>query len=198
MASLDGRGRVVRIEPVFTHPGLNRVWERFSLDAKLETKKFGLGGKMEEEKVIMVIPKCEKPKSGTIAFYNLIVTNNRLVAAKTGETISDLGGPIGPLGRVFYKAARDSQDTGKFAGKDLEEIICLDKNNWAIPFDKFDEIKVSKVWASSQCIIKLKLNKEGKKLDRHSSVPRALLFAKEYLDELQATLKNLAGSIVKT
>jgi hypothetical protein len=42
------------------------------------------------------------------------------------------------------------------------------------------------------------LNKEGKKFDRNSSIPTILTFDKQYLQDFQVTLKDLAGSVVKT
>jgi hypothetical protein len=153
---------------------------------------------MEEEKSIIIIPKCEKKKmlSGRTEFYNLIVTDRRVIGAKTGGTFF---ATRGLAGAVVKKVAKDRQDIAKFAGKDLEEIIRLDRNNWAIPFAGFNEIKIGKqVGPGAQGLIRFKLNKEGKKLDLHSSVPRFLVFDKKYLQELQATLSNLAGKIIRT
>ena len=46
--------------------------------------------------------------------------------------------------------------------------------------------------------VAFKLNKEGRRFDRNSAVPRFLTFDRQYLETLQTTLKNLAGTIVKT
>ena len=150
---------------------------------------------MEQERVVLTVPKCGKKKklSGRTEFYNLMVTDRRIIAAKTGGTFFATRG----LGGAIVKSiAKGKQDVDKFSGKDLEEIISSDKNNFAIPFAGFDEIKVSK--QLGQPYIRFKLNKEGKKFDRNSSVPQMLTFDKQYLGDLQTTLKNLAGAIVKT
>lgn len=153
---------------------------------------------MEEEKVLLMVPKCAKQKmlSGRSEFYNLIITEKRIIGAKTGGTFFATRGPIG---MVAEKAAKDKQDVDKFSGKDLEEIVSSDKNNWAIPFAAFDEIKVTKqMGPGGQGFVRFKLNKEGKKLDSHSSVPISLTFDKQYLSNLQETLRSLASRIVKT
>lgn len=150
---------------------------------------------MQEEKVILTIPKCEKHKklSGRTEFYDLIITDKRIIGAKTGGTFL---ATKGLLGAVVKKIEKDRQDVDKFSGKELDEIISVDKNNWAVPFAGFDEIKVSKLLGQPQ--IRFKLNKEGKRLDRNSAVPDLLNLDKQYLETLQTTLKSLAGTVLKT
>ena len=148
----------------------------------------------EQERVLLTVPKCTKDKlSGRTDFYNLIITNKRIICGKTGGTFLATRGLAGAL---VEKIAKDKQDVEAFSGKDLEEIVNLDKHNFAIPFVGFDEIKVSK--QLGQPYIRFKLNKEGRKFDRNSAVPNFLKLDGQYLGTLQVTLKNLAGSIVKT
>ena len=141
-----------------------------------------------------IIPAYEKKKklSGRSEFYNLIVTNRRVVAAKTGGTFFATRGLVGAM---VKSAAEGKQEVGKFEGKDLEEIIASDKNNFAIPFTGFDQIKVFKRLGRS--FLEFKLNKEGKKIDRSSSVPKWLIIGKQYFEDLKTTLENVAGTIVK-
>jgi hypothetical protein len=134
--------------------------------------------------------------SGRTEFYNLIVTDRRVIGAKTGGTFF---ATKGLAGAVVKKMAKDRQDIGKFAGKDFEEILRLDKNNWAVPFTGFSEIKIGKeIGPGAKGLIRFKLNKEGKRFDPHSSVPMRLAFDKKYLEELQVNLKAFAGKIIKT
>ncbi|MGB8992677.1 MAG: hypothetical protein WCD80_11540 [Desulfobaccales bacterium] len=148
-----------------------------------------------EEALVLTIPKCEKKKklSGRTEFYNLMVTNNMIIGAKTGGSFF---ATRGLAGAIVGGIAKSRQDVDKFSGKDLEQIISSDKNNFAIPFNGFEEIKVSK--QLGQPYIRFKLSKEGKKLEHSSSVPDVLTFDKQYLEELQTTLKKLAGAVVKT
>jgi len=152
---------------------------------------------MEEERLILVVPKCVKKKalSGRSEFYNLMVTDKRIVSTKTGGTFF---ATRGLLGAAVQKMAKGRQDIDKFAGKEIDEIVGLDKNNWAVPFRGFDEIKLGKQIAGVHAIIRFKLNKDGKKCDTNSSVPQFLTFDKQYLNELRTTLADLAGNIVKT
>jgi hypothetical protein len=149
----------------------------------------------QEETLVLTIPKCEKKKklSGRTEFYSLMVTNNRIIGAKTGGTFF---ATRGLAGTIVGGITKSKQDVDKFSGKELEEVISSDKNNFAVPFAGFEEIKVSK--QLGQPYIRFKLNKEGKKLDHNSSVPDILTFDKQFLEELQVTLKNLAGTVVKT
>jgi hypothetical protein len=150
---------------------------------------------MEQEAVLLTVPKCEKKKrlSGRTEFYNLIVTDKRIIGAKTGGTFFATRGLVGAM---VKKAAKDRQDADKFSDKDLEEIINLDKDNFAVPFTGFNQIKIAKLLGQPQ--IRFKLNKEGKKLNRKSAVPDFLNLDKQYFETLQTTLKELAGPIVKT
>lgn len=149
----------------------------------------------EQERVLLTVPKCQRDKfaRGT-DFYNLLITNRRIICGKTGGT--SIFRTKGLAGAIVLKVAKDRQDVEKFSGIDPEEIVSLDRHNFAVPFVGFDEIKVSK--RLGQPYIEFKLNKEGKRFDRNSAVPRFLTFDRQYLEPLQATLKNLAGSIVKT
>jgi hypothetical protein len=148
-----------------------------------------------EEETLLIVPKCETIRNaftGEIKFYNLMVTNKRLAGAKIGRAVWGFSSGN-------YDLEKSRLDIGKYAGKSIEEIIALDKNNWAIPFSGFAKIKFRKALGSPELYgIDFKLNKEGKKLPHHSSVPKWLFFDRKYQDELQATLKNLAGNIVKT
>lgn len=149
----------------------------------------------EQERVLLTVPKCAKDKfAGGTDFYNLLITNRRIICGKTGGTSVFRTKKL--AGALVLKIAKDRQDVEKFSGMDLEEIVNLDKHNFAAPFVGFDEIKVSK--RLGQPYIGFKLNKEGRGFDRNSAVPRFLTFDRQYLETLQLTLKNLAGTIVKT
>jgi len=149
----------------------------------------------EQERVLLTVPKCYRDKfaRGT-DFYNLLITNRRIICGKTGGT--GLLRTSGLAGAVVLKIAKDRQDVEKFSGMDLDEIVNLDKHNFAVPFVGFDEIRIFK--RLGQPYIAFKLNREGKKFDRNSAVPRFLSFDRQYFEPLQTTLKNLAGTIVKT
>jgi len=141
------------------------------------------------------VPKCYRDKfaRGT-HFYNLIITDRRIICGRTGGT--GLLRTKGLAGAVVLKIAKDRQDVDKFSGMDLDEIVNLSKDNFAVPFVGFDEIRIFK--RLGQPYITFKLNSEGRKFDRNSAVPRFLSFDRQYFEPLQSTLKNLAGPIVKT
>lgn len=149
----------------------------------------------ERERVLLTVPKCHRDKfaRGT-HFYNLIITNRRIICGKTGDT--GLLRTKGLAGAVVLKIAKDRQDVDKFSDVDLDEIVDLGRDNFAIPFVGFDEMRIFK--RLGQPYITFKVNKEGKRFDRNSAVPRFLTFDRQYLEALQTTLKNLAGTIVKT
>ena len=149
----------------------------------------------EQERVLLTVPKCYRDKfaRGT-HFYNLLITDRRIVCGRTGGT--GLLRTSGLAGAVVLKIAKDRQDVEKFSGMDLDEIVNLSKDNFAVPFVGFNEIKIFK--RLGQPYIAFKLNSEGRKFDRNSAVPRFLSFERQYFEPLQSTLKNLVGTIVKT
>jgi len=149
----------------------------------------------EQERVLLTVPKCYRDKfaRGT-HFYNLLITDRRVICGRTGGT--GLLRTSGLAGAVVLKIAKDRQDVDKFSAVDPDEIVNLSKDNFAIPFVGFDEIKIFK--RLGQPYIQFKLNSEGKRFDRNSAVPRFLSFDRQYFEPLQSTLKNLAGTIVKT
>ncbi len=142
----------------------------------------------------MTLPKCQRDKFARTDFCNLIITNKRIIGGRTGGTFPF--GNRGLGGALVRKIAKERQDAEKFSDIDLDEIVNLGRDNFAIPFVGFDEIRIFK--RLGQPYITFKLNKEGKRLDRNSAIPRFLAFDRQYLETLQATLKNLAGAIVKT
>lgn len=148
----------------------------------------------EQETVLLTVPKCRRDKfaRGT-DFYNLLITNRRIICGKTGGSFFRTSGLAGAL---VFKITKDRQDAEKFSVIDPDEIVNLDRHNFAVPFVGFDEIKVSRLLGSPQ--IRFKLNREGRGFDRNSAVPRFLTFDGQYLEPLQTTLKSLAGTIVKT
>lgn len=148
----------------------------------------------EQERVLLTVPKCQRDKfaRGT-DFYNLLITNKRIICGKTGGSFFRTKGLAGA---VVLKIAKDRQNVEKLSDVDPDEIANLDRHNFAVRFIGFDEIKVSK--RLGQPYIEFKLNKEGRRFDRNSAVPRFLTFDRQYLEPLQTTLKNLAGTIVKT
>lgn len=149
----------------------------------------------EQERVLLTVPKCYRDKfaRGT-DFYNLLITDRRIICGKTGGT--GLLRTRGLAGAVVLKIAKDRQNVEKFSGIDPDEIVSLSKDNFAIPFVGFAEIKIFK--RLGQPYITFKLNSEGKRFDRNSAVPRFLSFDRQYFEPLQTTLKNLAGAIVET
>jgi hypothetical protein len=148
----------------------------------------------EQERVLLTVPKCQRDKfaRGT-DFCNLLITDRRIICGKTGSSFFRTKGLAGA---AVVKIAKYRQDTEKFSGIDPDEIAKLDRHNFAVPFVGFDEIKVSK--QLGQPYIRFKLNKEGRRFDRNSAVPRFLTFDRQYLEPLQLTLKDLAGPIVRT
>jgi len=154
------------------------------------------GGQGEvQEKVLLTVPKCARDKlGGRVDFYNLIVTSRRLVCGKTGAAFLASRGTL--VGALVEKIARDKQDAEAFSSRELDEIVDLDKDNFAVPFFGFDEIKVSK--QLGQPYIRFRLNNEGRRFDRNSAVPKTLRLDGRYLETLQLTLKNLAGPVVRT
>lgn len=149
----------------------------------------------EQERLLLTVPKCGRDKFlGGTDFYNLLITNRRVICGKTGGTYILRSRKL--IGAIVAKTVKDRQDVDKFSGIDLDEIVSLDRHNFSVPFIGFDEIKISK--GIGQPYIRFKLNNEGRRFDRNSTVPRFLTFDRQYLETLQLTLKNLAGTIVKT
>jgi len=148
-----------------------------------------------QERVLLIVPKCHRDKfaRGT-HFYNLLITDRRIVCGRTGGT--GLLRTSGLAGAVVLKIAKDRQDVEKFSGMDLDEIVNLSRDNFAVPFVGFEQIGIFK--RLGQPYVTFKLNSEGKRFDPNSAVPRFLSFDRQYFEPLQTTLKSLAGTILKT
>ena len=79
----------------------------------------------------------KKRLSGRTEFYNSKVIDRKIADAKTGSTFLTTRGLAAV---VMAKIAKGKQGIDKFSRKDLEEIISLDKNNFAISFAGRDEL----------------------------------------------------------
>ena len=141
---------------------------------------------MKGEKVVMVVPRCSRCGriSGRVDYYDLAVTNKRVVGARIGRSY------------LSRKVTLGSLAGGLPEGRQLDEILELDRNNFALPFSEFARIAVTK--ALGEPYIQFKLKDGVDRRARHASVPRELAFDTPYFGGLQSALRDLAGDIAST
>ncbi len=92
---------------------------------------------MDGEKKIGFVPIIKKVKIGLMPEYSIYITNKRLIFGRISGKSTKL--KPGLLGRVLMQ-----RDGLKYADMNPEEILKVDKKNFAIPFEDIDRLEVGK------------------------------------------------------
>lgn len=139
---------------------------------------------MRGEKVVLVIPGCTKCGriSGKLEFYDLALTNKRIIGARLGRNYTASGINLEDLA---------ASDGGRIDGKVIDEIVDLDRNNFAVPFANLERIRLST--ALGQPYIRFRLGNGIKRMEPDMGIPKELAFDGKYLGRLETALRELVG-----
>ncbi len=117
-------------------------------------------------------------------FCNIIITDKRIVGAKTGSTwVRDKK----LIGGLITATARASQDESKYADPSPEQILQADSANFAFAYDDLQGIELKKGLLGGPAHMVIK-NKKGKK---------EIWFDSKYLPEIEQVLARTATRILK-
>jgi hypothetical protein len=131
-----------------------------------------------KEKNLLFIPKASIGKfvgTGVYRqFYNLLITDRRIIAGRTGM-------------ELIRSVSRALQDGKKYSDLEPEQILQVDKRNFAFYFSDLKNLELKKMLIGGSGRITL---------SSRSGDTKRIFFDKKYYREVERVLKQVAGNVL--